>query len=110
MKNIMYNVREDTEGRFIREWEKQTGNEVKTVHEPLSADNVDLVKGYDGLDILQTMPIGGEDVYKKIADYGIKQITCRMVGTNMIDLAACKKYNLKLTHVPVYTLCETGEA
>ena len=96
MKIIMYNVRQDTEGRFVREWAKETGNEVKVVHEPLSADNVNLMKGCDGLDILQTMPIGDEAVYKQIADMGIKQITCRMVGINMIDLAACKKYNLKV--------------
>ncbi|WP_295745825.1 D-2-hydroxyacid dehydrogenase [uncultured Limosilactobacillus sp.] len=103
MKIIMYNVRQDTEERFVHEWEQETGNEVKIVHEPLSADNVNLMKGCDGLDILQTMPIGDEAVYKQIADMGIKQITCRMVGINMINLDACKKYNLKVTHVPVYS-------
>lgn len=103
MKIIMYNVRADTEGQFVKEWEQETGNQVKTVDEPLTAANVDLMEGFDGLDILQTMPIGDESVYKKIADYGIKQITCRMVGINIINLDACKKYNLKVTHVPVYS-------
>lgn len=102
MKLIMYSVR-DAEKPYIDAWAKKTGHEVKTVTEPLNAKTVDLAKGYDGISLQQTTKLGDEQLYKKLASMGIKQLAARMVGVDIFDLAACKANGIVVTNVPVYS-------
>lgn len=98
----MYSVR-NAEKPCVEAWAKKTGNEVKTVDEPLTAKTVSLAKDYDGVSIQQTAGLGDAKVYEQLASFGIKQIAARMVGVDMLDLDACKQNGITVTNVPVYS-------
>lgn len=102
MKIAMYSVR-DTEEPFIQAWEKKTGDVIKRIPGQLTVDNVDEAKGCEGLSILQTQSLTEEEVYKKLHDFGIKEMSLRMVGYNALDLKLAKKYGLTVTNVPAYS-------
>lgn len=101
MKLIMYSVR-DAEKPYIADWAKKTGHEVKMVAEPLTAATVELAQGTAGVSIQQTAKLD-EQVYGRLAAMGIKQLSTRTVGVDMIDLNACQANNLVVTNVPVYS-------
>lgn len=112
MKLIMYGVG-DKEVPFIKAFAEKNGHEIKMVEEALNDETVDLAKGYDALSIQQTASLGSEQVYQKLASFGIKQISVRMVGVDMIDLAAAKDNGLVVSNVPVYSprsIAEMGVA
>ena len=102
MKFLMYGVKPQ-EKEYIAEWAKETGIEVTPVEDSLHKDTVDLAKGYDGIVLMQTEPLGGPEVYKKLADFGIKQISLRTAGYDMVDLKAAKENNLTVTRVSSYS-------
>lgn len=101
-KFIFYSTH-DYEIPFIKEWEKKTGNTVKSVTEPLNDKTVGEAQGCDGLVLQQTTSLGSEHVYADLERYGIKQITARMVGVDMINLKAAAAHHLTVTHVTVYS-------
>lgn len=102
MKIAMYNV-SPAEKDAVISWEKKTGNEAKIIPATLTAETVDQAKGCDGLSTMQTNSIADEVIYRKLHDFGIKQIGLRIVGTNIINFDLAKKYDLLITHVPVYS-------
>lgn len=101
MKILMYAVLEP-EKQYIEQWSRKTGVEVKCVSERLDKETVRWAKGFDGIDFQQTQPLD-EEVYRTLHEYGIKQLTARMVGYDMLDLALAKKYDLIVTNVPAYS-------
>ena len=101
MKILMYAVLEP-EKKYIQEWSAKTGVEVKCVAERLDAKTVEWAQGFDGIDFQQTQPLEPV-VYQKLHEYGIKQLTARMVGYDMIDFDLAKKYELTVTNVPAYS-------
>ncbi|MDO4903197.1 MAG: D-2-hydroxyacid dehydrogenase [Limosilactobacillus sp.] len=101
MKILLYSLLEP-EKPYIKEWSDKTGVEVTCVDEMLTKDTVDMAKGYDGIVFQQTQDLEPV-VYEKLHEYGIKQLTARMVGFDMIDLALAKKYGLTVTNVPAYS-------
>lgn len=108
----MYSVG-DKEVPFIKDFAAKNGHDIKMVEKPLNDQTVDLAKGYDGVSIQQTTSLGSEAVYQKLASFGIKQISARMVGVDMINLAAAKANNLVISNVPVYSprsIAEMGVA
>lgn len=108
----MYSVR-DTEEPFVKQWEKDTGDVIKMIPGQLTAENVDEAKGCEGLSLLQTQNLDDEEVYKKLHDFGIKELALRMVGYNALDLDLAKKYGLTVTNVPAYSpraIAEMGVA
>ena len=48
MKIIMYGTGK-AERKYVKEWMKETGNEVKMVTEQLNAQTVDEAQGFDGI-------------------------------------------------------------
>ncbi|WP_462227004.1 D-2-hydroxyacid dehydrogenase [Alkalibacterium sp.] len=98
----MFSVRED-EKTAIKEWEVRHNVEVTTVSEDLSLANVDLVEGFDGLSIQQVTELPEEAIYKKLAAFGIKQISLRTAGYDIINAEMAKKYKLTITNVPAYS-------
>lgn len=102
MKIIMYGTKK-AERPFAEEWAKKTGNEVKIVSDFLTAETVGLAKDYDGVSIQQTSPLGNENLYKQLAADGIKQISTRTAGFDMLDLEACKQNGITVTNVAVYS-------
>ena len=103
MARFIFYSTHDYEVPFVHEWEKKTGNSVEMVSEPLNDDTVSKAEGFDGLTLMQTTSLGSEKVYEKLEGYGIRQITARMVGVDMIDLKAAAAHHLTVTHVPVYS-------
>ncbi|MCC5890599.1 MAG: D-2-hydroxyacid dehydrogenase [Alkalibacterium sp.] len=98
----MFSVRED-EKTAIKEWEVRHNVKVTTVSEDLSLANVDLVEGFDGLSIQQVTELPEEAIYKKLASFGIKQISLRTAGYDIINSEMAKKYKLTITNVPAYS-------
>lgn len=101
MKILMYATLEP-EKKYIAQWSKHHHIEVKCVEEQLSAQTVDWAKGFDGIDFQQTSSLEPV-VYQKLHQFGIKQLTARMVGYDMIDFDLAKKYDLVVTNVPAYS-------
>lgn len=102
MKIIMFSVRED-EKVAVKEWEERNNISVTTVSEDLTSENIDLVKGFDGLSIQQVTDLHDEEIYKKLADFNIKQISLRTAGYDIIDAEMAKTYKLTITNVPAYS-------
>lgn len=103
MKILMYIVRPDEQGP-INEWAKQHPDyHIDTNTVPLNADTVDLAKGYDGVVILQHASIPDPIVYQKLREFGIKQLSLRSTGYEIIDLAEATKNDLAVTNVPGYS-------
>lgn len=102
MKLIMFGV-DSKEVPYAEEWAKQTGNEVKMVEEQLNSTTVDLVEGYDGISVLQTSKIDDPEIYAKLKQFGIKQLSTRTAGFDMFDLDQAKKNGLKITNVAIYS-------
>lgn len=102
MKIAMFNAT-PSEEKFIKPWENKTNNEIKVIPDTLNSKSVDEAKGCDGITVLQTNRIADEEIYQKLHDFGIKSIGLRIVGTNIVDFDLAKKYELQVTHVPVYS-------
>jgi len=98
----MYNVRPD-EQKPLDAWVKQNGVQVDTNSVPLNAETVDLAKGYDGIVIQQHGPISDPSIYEKLHSFGIKQLTLRITGFEIVDLDQAKKNDLIVTNVPAYS-------
>ncbi|MBU3181413.1 D-2-hydroxyacid dehydrogenase [Clostridium psychrophilum] len=101
MKIIMFSAREE-ECIMSNEWGKKHGIEIKNVSEPLTMENINLVKGYDGLCLCQIKKIG-KKIYKELNAIGITQISSRTAGVDMFDIFEATKHGLTITNVPVYS-------
>lgn len=102
MKIIMYSVLAE-EKPYIEAWAQKNGHEITQVTADLTAATVELARGYDGIDIQQTIPTKDPVIYQKLASYSIKQITARMVGYEMLDLKLATENGLTVTNIPAYS-------
>ncbi|MBW0223398.1 D-2-hydroxyacid dehydrogenase [Lentilactobacillus parabuchneri] len=102
LKILMYNVRPD-EQTPLDAWVEKNGIQVDTNSVPLNAETVDLAKGYDGIVIQQHGPVADPAIYEKLHSFGIKQITLRITGYEIIDFDQAKKNDLVVTNVPAYS-------
>ncbi len=102
MKIIAYNV-QGYEKEAFEKWAEDTGVEV--VHQDclITAETIERAKGYDGITTQQVIPVKDEEVFKKIKEYGIKQIASRTAGVDMFDLDLARKYDVTITNVPRYS-------
>ncbi|MDN2453912.1 D-2-hydroxyacid dehydrogenase [Lactobacillus sp. UCMA15818] len=101
MKILMMSVRDDEEAA-IKSWSERNNIKVDTVDWELHPDRVSELDGYDGIVIQQRSKVEDE-VYPALKAAGIKQITTRTAGFDVIDLAAAKKNGLTITNVPAYS-------
>ncbi|MCH3921387.1 D-2-hydroxyacid dehydrogenase [Limosilactobacillus sp.] len=102
MKIIMFGTK-TAERPYAKEWAEMTGNEVKLVSENLTPETLDMVKGFDGVSIQETSLLGDADFYRQLAELGIKQISTRTAGYDMLDLKACQANGITVTNVAVYS-------
>lgn len=102
MKIIMYGVH-DGEIDAIQDYSINNNVSITKVNELLDESNYHLIEGHDALCIQQSKRVVSEEIYKKIASYGIKQIALRTAGYDMLDLDLAKKHNLIVTNVPAYS-------
>lgn len=101
MKILMMSVRDD-EKEAITEWEKRNNIEVKTVDWELRLDKVEKLVGYDGIVIQQRSKVE-KAVYPALKAIGIKQITLRTAGYDVVDIDLARENNLVITNVPAYS-------
>lgn len=102
MKILATNVFEE-ESVELKKWAELNEQALTLSTDPLTAENIDRVNGFDALSVQQVVPIGSPEVYQKLASFGIKQIAVRSVGYEFVDLAAAKANGITVTNVPVYS-------
>lgn len=102
MKILAYHVQE-YEVDAVNNWGKVNNIQVDIEMGLLTAESVEKAKGYDGITTQQVIPVKDEEIYKKLNDYGIKQISSRTAGVDMFDLELAKKYGITITNVPRYS-------
>ena len=100
-KFIVFNVREE-ELELTHDWAKANNVEVTIVDEQLSKDNIDKVKGFDGVSTSQNSPVSKE-LYPILKSYGIKHIGQRSAGFDYYDLEAATDNDIIISNVPVYS-------
>ncbi|WP_296141102.1 NAD(P)-dependent oxidoreductase [uncultured Anaerococcus sp.] len=101
MKICIYNPNPLSK-KYIKEWEKENNIEVYIIDEPINKDNLDKLEGADGLVVTASSEIS-DDMYQKIADYGIKQISITSVGYDKINLEKADEAGLIITNTPDYS-------
>ncbi len=102
MKILAYHVQEYEEDA-VRNWAKNNDICVDIEYGLLTADSVDKAKGYDGVTTQQVIEVKDEDIYRKLKENGVKQISSRTAGVDMFDLDLAKKYGISITNVPQYS-------
>lgn len=100
-KILMYTVRPD-ERAAIDALVAANDIQVDTNTVEFGPDTVDLAKGYDGVVIQQHGAIPEEMVYQKLKAFGIKQLTLRITGYDIVNLDAATANGLVVTNVPAY--------
>lgn len=92
MRIIAFEVRDDEQEEFDR-MEQKYGLTIARYEEPLSIENIELVKGYEGISTL-----GYTDWNRCLLDAvkksGIQYISTRTVGYNHIDLSYAKEIGI----------------
>lgn len=103
IKILMYNIMDD-EKTVVTEWLKYHPDvHIDWNDVTLNPDTVDLAKDYDGISTEQDNLIDDPIVYEKLHEFGIKQITLRITGYDIIDFDLANKNDLKVTNVPAYS-------
>lgn len=102
MKILLLSVRPD-EYAAIEKWGNHHPDVALTIAEwELHSETVDQVAGFDGLVIQQRSQIES-DVYPRLHELGIKQLTTRTAGYDVIDLKAAAENDLIVSNVPAYS-------
>lgn len=102
MKFLMYTVRDD-EVPAIKVWGTRHGIKIDMNSLILNAETVKQAEGYDGIVIQQRTPITEEQVFASLQAYGIRQISTRTAGYDVIDVKKASEYGLIVTNVPAYS-------
>ncbi|MDW8563260.1 D-lactate dehydrogenase [Staphylococcus shinii] len=97
----IFGVREE-DIPYIKAWSTKHNINVDLDEALLSSETVDRVKGFDGVSISQQIPFD-EDVYRKLHEFGIKQIAQRSAGFDIYDFELAQKYDLIISNVPSYS-------
>ncbi|MDO5722747.1 MAG: D-isomer specific 2-hydroxyacid dehydrogenase family protein [Actinomycetaceae bacterium] len=94
---IAFSVRPDELG-FIQNWAKTHPEiEIDTHRRALTADNAEMVKGYDGVSILGAP--AGRDVLTALKENGIQYVASRSIGYDNIDIEAVQELGLHVSNV-----------
>lgn len=102
MKIIAYHVQEYEREAFAN-WAKNNNIEVVLEDGLITAESIEKAKGFDGVSTQQVIPVKDEEIYKKLQEYGIKQISSRTAGVDMFDLKVAKEHGVAITNVPRYS-------
>ena len=97
MKIFFYALREYDEKKYVEECAAQYGFDYDYTSEYPSMENLDMVKGCEGVAII-TNPINAE-MLDKMKELGVKYLTTRSIGYEHIDVAYADKIGIKVAHV-----------
>lgn len=101
VKIMLYGIREE-EIPMVAEWSDKNAVTVDYTELNLTAETIELAKGYDGVTISQVADLD-VSLYAILASYGIKQIAQRSAGFEMHDLDAANTHQLIISNVPSYS-------
>lgn len=103
VKILMTSVRDDEEFA-IKRYAQNNDIEIDISREEFHPNTAPDLSQYDGLVIQQTASINGDaSFYKKLVHQGLKQITTRTAGYDMVEVILAKNAGLKVTNVPAYS-------
>lgn len=103
MKVLIYGVR-DYEESVMKELIEQSGMDADLVlGEDLTEETLSKAQGYDGISIQQVKEIKSEHIFETLKGYGVKVISSRTAGVDMINLEAASKHGIIVTNVPRYS-------
>ncbi|MBM7544491.1 NAD(P)-dependent oxidoreductase [Periweissella beninensis] len=105
-KILMTSVRDD-EQAAITNYAKRQQIEIMTVPQALE-EVLELTKEVDGVVMQQRHPLPPES-YQQLAANGLKQLTTRTAGYDMINLKLAHQVGLKVTNVPAYSRNSVAE-
>ncbi|MBQ9714593.1 MAG: lactate dehydrogenase [Clostridia bacterium] len=94
MKFAVYGIW-DAERATLEECSKLYGFEYVSTAEAISENNLGLCEGCDGVSSLGKVD-ANESLIKALAERGIRYFSTRTIGYNHINLAAAKKYGVKV--------------
>ncbi|WP_319203449.1 D-isomer specific 2-hydroxyacid dehydrogenase family protein [uncultured Ilyobacter sp.] len=106
MKIIAFVVRDDELEAFDK-FSKEFDIQVVLKKEILTLENIDSIKGYDGVSITGKCKLNKE-ILDKFIEYEIKFITTRTVGYDNVDIDYAKKLGIKFSNVS-YSPDSVGE-
>lgn len=102
MNILMFSVRED-EYEAIQAWAAaHPDTRVDTVTTALTPETVEQLSGYDAVVIQQTAKLD-DQIYPRLQALGLKQISTRTAGYDMVDVARAQAHGLQVTNVPAYS-------
>lgn len=101
MKLASFGTRVD-EAPFLKAWAERTGNDMQIFTDTLNVDSLDKAGDIEGITCLQTVPYTAE-LFKKMADRGIKFLSIRNVGLDNIDLVGAQAAGVRVSNVPAYS-------
>ena len=96
-------IAQDAAQEAFENWsERHPDVEVGIDEGELHADTVAKVKGYDGV-VIQQRSLVEDEVYAELKNLGLKQISTRTAGYDVINVDLAHKNGLKVTNVPAYS-------
>ena len=97
MKIFFFALRDYDEKHYLEECAAKYGFEYGCTPEYPSPENIDLVKGYEGVSII-TNPLDAK-MLDRMKELGVRYITTRSIGYEHIDVAHAYSIGLKVAHV-----------
>ena len=94
MKFAVYGIW-DAEREMLAKMSKDLGFEFVVTAEPISMENLQYCDGCDGVSSLGKVN-ANEELLAALADRGVRYFSTRTIGYNHIDLAAAKKYGIRV--------------
>ena len=85
MKALLYSMTPEQKV-YVDQWNKEhPDDDLQTTDDDLDAKTVEQAEGFDVVSVLQVFDLDEEEVYRKLASYGIKHIALRSVGYNIVN-------------------------
>ncbi|MCI1650202.1 D-2-hydroxyacid dehydrogenase [Bifidobacterium tibiigranuli] len=110
MTSIAFYHTIDEEEPFAQQWAHDHNVHVECFPFELHEDTLHTIQGFDGISYKQrSAPSDNPDFYRRLAEYGIRQIAIRSAGYDTIDLHAAHQNNIRITNVPSYSPSAVAE-
>ncbi|HJA29797.1 MAG TPA: lactate dehydrogenase [Candidatus Olsenella pullicola] len=97
MRIVAFDVRPDEQAEFERQAARTEVSELVCHPFPLTAESVELVRGFDAALILGMVSYD-EPLLSKIAEQGLRVLVTRTIGTDHIDLAAAERLGISVSN------------
>lgn len=103
MKILMYSTRSYDKISFRKALENYSDIQIDFVESQLNENTVSVAQGYYDAICVFVNDVVNRNIIRILDAYNIKLILARCVGTNNIDLEACKEYGITVKNVSAYS-------